>query len=151
MQVKVTPVELRTLCQLWLGTHGVTEEVRIFGGNIDLVFFHGLLVKPQETSVIHVGQKYNFVFVRDVIPVCVVLSVCAELVGLLAFSLMATEVQAYACTILKFAFIREGFRNRSPFFDVEDTRCQGLVRSFPFLPLWSWVGATRLVLTAFGL
>ncbi len=70
MQVKVTTVELRTLYQLWHGTRGVTKEVMIFGGDVDLVFFHGLLFKPQETGVIHVGQKYNFVFVRDILPVC---------------------------------------------------------------------------------
>ncbi len=115
MQVKVTAVELRTFCQLQLWTCGVTKEVRIFGGNVDLVYFHGLLVKLQETGVIHVGQKYDFVFIRDVLPVCVVLSVCTELVGVLELSLVATEVQADACAVLEFAFIREGFGNRSPF------------------------------------
>jgi hypothetical protein len=87
--------------------------VRIFRGNFDLVFFHGLLVKLQETSVIHVGQKYNFVFIGDILPVCVVLSICAELVGVLAFSLVTTEVQADICAILEFTFIGEGFGNWS--------------------------------------
>ncbi len=135
--MKVTAVELRTLCRLWLGTRGITEEVRIFGGNVDLVFFHGIFVK-------HVEQKYNFVFVRAFLLVLVVLSICAELVGVLAFSLVATEVQADACAVLEFAFIREGFGIRSPFFDVEDTNCQGFVGGFPFLPHRSWVSAIRL-------
>jgi hypothetical protein len=131
MQMKVTTVELHTFCQLWLGTHGVTKQVRIFGGNVDLVSFHGLLVKPQETGVMHVGQKYNFVFVTDVFPVRVVLSICAELVGVLAFSLMATEVQADACAVLEFAFKGEGFGNRSPFFDV-GYPLSGICQRFPF-------------------
>jgi hypothetical protein len=48
------PAELRTRCWFRFWARGITEEMRILRGDIDLVFFHCLLVEPQETSLIHV-------------------------------------------------------------------------------------------------
>ena len=70
--------------------------------------------------------------------------------GVLAFSFMATTIQADAYAVLEFTFIGEGFGNRSPFLEVEDTHCHGFVQGFLFLPLWSWVGAIGRALFAFG-
>ena len=57
---KMVPAELRTRSWFWFWARGITEEMGILRGEVDLVFFHGLLVKPQETSFVHVGETGMF-------------------------------------------------------------------------------------------
>lgn len=83
--------------------------MRILGGDVDLVFFHGLLVKPQETSFVHVGKEHSFVLVGNVLPVRVVLAVRAESMGVLALPLVTAEIEADARAILEFSLVGEGF------------------------------------------
>ena len=70
--------------------------------------------------------------------------------GVLAFSLMAAKIQADAYAVLEVTFPGEGFGNRSPFLEVEDTHCHGFVQGFLLIPHWIWVGAIRLGLNTFG-
>ena len=70
-----------------------------------LVFFHGLLVKPQETSFIHVGEEHSFILVRNVFLVCIVLAVLAESMRVLAFPLVAAEIEADACAVFEFSLV----------------------------------------------
>ena len=44
----------RSLFQFW--TRGIAEEMRVLQRDFYLVFFHRLLVQPQETSVVHMGE-----------------------------------------------------------------------------------------------
>ena len=37
-------------------TRGIAEEMGVLRRDLSLVFFHRLLVKPQETSVVHMGK-----------------------------------------------------------------------------------------------
>ncbi len=106
---KMVPAELRTRSWFWFWARGITEEMGILRGEVDLVFFHGLLVKLQETSFVHVGKKHSFVIVGNVLPVCVVLAVLAESMGVFALPLVAAEIEADASAILEFSLVGEGF------------------------------------------
>ena len=81
----------------------------ILQGDVDLVFFHGLLVKPQETGFVHVGEEHSFILVGNVLPVCVVLAVLAQSMGVLALPFVAAEIEADARAILEFSIVGEGF------------------------------------------
>ena len=39
--------------------------------------FHGILVKPQEPGLIHVGQEHGFIFFGNIFPVCIMFSISA--------------------------------------------------------------------------
>ena len=55
-----------------------------------------------------------------ILPIGVVLSILAKEMGEVALSIMATEIQADAGSVLEGALIRESLRGRSPFFHVEE-------------------------------
>jgi len=145
----MVPAELRTRCWFRFWARGIPEEMRILGGDVDLVLFHCLLVEPQETGLVHVGEEHSFIFVGNVLPVRVVFSVLAKSVRILALPLVAAEVEADARAVLEFRFVGDGFRNWGAFFDVENTHREGFVRRLPLLPRLSTV-AFGLALATFG-
>ena len=99
----------------------------VLRGDVDLVFFHGLLVKPQETGLVHVGEEHSFILVGNVLPVREMFSVLTESMRVLALPLVAAEVEADARAVLEFSLVGEGFGDRSSFFHMEDTHCEGFV------------------------
>ena len=48
--------KLRTRSLLCLRTRGIAKKMGELRRDLDLVFFHRFLVKPQQTSVVHVGK-----------------------------------------------------------------------------------------------
>ena len=98
----------------------------ILRSDVDLVFFHCLLVEPQKTGLVHVGEEHRFIFVGNVLPICVMLSVLAESMRVLALPLMAAEVEADARAVLEFSLVGDGFRNRSALFDAKNTHVRDL-------------------------
>jgi hypothetical protein len=145
----MVPAELRTCCWFWFWARGITEEMGILRGDVELVFFHGLLVKPQETGLVHVGEEQSFIFVGDVLPVCVMLSVLAKSMRVLALFFVTAEIEADARAVLEFGFVGDGFRDRSALFDVKNTHCEGFIRGLSLLPQMSTV-AFGFALTTFG-
>jgi len=124
---KMVPAQLRTRSWFWFWARGITAEMGVLRGDVDLVFFQGLLVKPQETGLVHMGEEHSFILVGNVFPVRVVLAVPAKSMRVLALPLVAAEVEADAHAILEFSLVGEGFRNRSAFLDMKDAHCEGFV------------------------
>ena len=120
----------------------------ILRSDLDLVFFHGLLVKPQETSFIHVGEEHGFIFIWYVLPVRVMLPILAESMRVLAFPVVAAEIEADARAVLEFSLVWEGFGDRSTFLDMEDAHLQRFIGGLPPL-LWLSIVAIGLALTTF--
>ena len=114
--------DLQTCCiRLGLGTSSVSKEVRELGSNQNIVHCDCLGVKPHETHRIHVLEEGHRVVVRHNFPIVgIVLSVLAKEMGEVALSIAATEIQAGAGSVLEVAFIRQGFYDRCPLFDVEE-------------------------------
>ena len=123
----MVPAELRTRSWFRFWARGITEEMGVLRGDVDLVFFHGLLVKPQETGLVHMGEEHSFILVGNVLPVRVMLSVLAESMRVLALPLVAAEVEADARAVLEFSLVGEGFGNRSALLDMKDTHREGFV------------------------
>ena len=84
--------------------------------DLDLMFFHGLLIEPQEIGFVHVGEENGFILVWNVLPVRVMLPILAESMRELAFPLVAAEIEADARAVLEFSLIWEGFGDRNPLF-----------------------------------
>ena len=99
----------------------------VLRGDVNLVLFHGLLVKPQETGLVHVGEEHSFILVGNVLPVRVMLSVLAESMRVLALPLVAAEIEADARAIFEFSLVGEGFGNRSALLVMKDTHREGFI------------------------
>jgi hypothetical protein len=65
-------------------------------------------------------EEGNFVVVGHVFQIGIVLSVLATEMGEVALSIVATEIQADAGSVLKGALIRQGFCGWCSLFDVEE-------------------------------
>ena len=59
------------------------------------------------------GEEQSFIFVGDVLPVRVMLTVLAKSMRVLALSFVTAEIEADACAVLEFGFVGDGFRDRS--------------------------------------
>ena len=86
----------------------------------NIVLRERLGVKPHETSRTHVLKEGHLVVVGHVFPIGIVLFILAKEMAEVALSIVATEIQADAGSILEGALIGQGFRGRCSPFDVEE-------------------------------
>ena len=98
---------------LRLGTSSVSEEVRELGSNQNIVLCEHLGVKPHETGYTRMLEEGHLVVVGHFLWK-------AQEMGEVALSIVATEIQADAGSVLEGALIGHGFCGRCSLFDVEE-------------------------------
>ncbi len=84
-----------------------------------LVLLEGLGIKPHQTCLIHVRQEGRFILFGNIFPVCSMLPVLAELMGVVTLLLVQAEIQADF--VLELAFVRKGLGCRSSFLDMKES------------------------------
>ena len=77
------------------------------------------------------GQKYRYIFVRDILPL----------------PLVSAKKQTNAFAVFELAFVGQGSSNWSFFLDMKETHFQTLTRGFPFF-LCTGIGRVQLALSA---
>jgi hypothetical protein len=108
-------------CTLWLGAGCIAQKMSKLRRDCLhlLVLLKGLGIKPHQTRLIHVRQERGFILFRNILSVCEMLPVFAELMGIVTLLLMKAEIQADF--VLELAFVRQGLGRRSSFLDMRES------------------------------
>ncbi len=106
---------------LWLGAGCITQKMSKFRWDCLhlLVLLEGLGSKPHQTRLIHVRQEHGFILFGNILPVCVMLPMFAELMRIVTLLLLQAEIQADF--ILELAFVGQGLGRGSSFLDMKES------------------------------
>jgi hypothetical protein len=112
---------------LWFWAGRVAQKMNKFRWDCLslLVLLKSLGIESHETRLIHVRQKHWFVGFGDILQICVMLPMLAELMGEVTLFPMQTEVKADF--ILELAFFRKGFDRGSSLLDMKEAHLEALV------------------------
>ena len=108
-------------CTLWLKAGCIAQKMSKFRRDCLhlLVPLKGLGIKPHQTRLIHVRQEHGFILFGNILPVCVMLPVFAELMGIVTLLLVRAEIQADF--VLELAFVGKGLGCGSSFLDMKES------------------------------
>jgi hypothetical protein len=113
---------LRTLRRaLRLGAGWVAQKMGEFRKDCLhlLVLLEGLGIKPHQTHLVHVRQERGFILFGNILPICVMLPVFSELMGIVTLLLVRAEIQADF--VLELAFVRQGLGRGSSLLDMKES------------------------------
>ncbi len=141
---------LRTLFRLCLWTGTITQQVRIFRGDDNLVLLESLGIEPHFSHTIAMLQDHSLVLIWDPIPMSVMFAICTNLVRLATLPGVQAKIQTNI--VFQLSFFVVGLSCGDTLLGVEKAHSQALIGGST-LPLFFFM--TRflavLFLTTFAL